>query len=152
MTLNVLTLSTLFPDMTRPNFGIFVERQVRELASRPEADVTVIAPVGLPRWPMSLMSHYRAMRHLPQVEQWRNLTVYRPRFPIIPKVSGPMNVRAMYRAILPLVRKLHAQRPFDVIDASFFYPDGPVAQRLSRKLGIPYSVKARGAEIGRAHV
>ena len=47
MTLNVLTLSTLFPDMSRPNFGVFVERQARELASRPDADVTVIAPVGV---------------------------------------------------------------------------------------------------------
>lgn len=33
MTLNILTLSTLFPDMSRPNFGVFVERQARELAS-----------------------------------------------------------------------------------------------------------------------
>ena len=48
MTLNVLMLSTLFPDISRPNFGVFVERQARELASRPEANVTVIAPVGLP--------------------------------------------------------------------------------------------------------
>jgi glycosyltransferase involved in cell wall biosynthesis len=53
----------------------------------------------------------------------------------------------MTRAVLPLVRRLHAQTPFDVIDASFFFPDGPVAQRLSAALGIPYSVKARGADI-----
>ena len=31
MTLNVLTLSTLFPDMSRPNFGVFVERQAGSL-------------------------------------------------------------------------------------------------------------------------
>lgn len=75
------------------------------------------------------------------------MAVHRPRFPIIPALSGRMNVAAMTRALLPLVRKLHEQRPFDVIDASFFYPDGPVARRLSRALGIPYSVKARGADI-----
>ena len=46
MTLNVLTLSTLFPDMSRPNFGVFVERQARELASRPDVSVTVVAPIG----------------------------------------------------------------------------------------------------------
>ena len=34
MTLNVLTLSTLFPDISRPNFGVFVERQSREPAHR----------------------------------------------------------------------------------------------------------------------
>ncbi|WP_298398599.1 glycosyltransferase [Sphingobium sp.] len=147
MTLNVLMLSTLFPDISRPNFGVFVERQARELASRPEADVTVIAPVGLPPWPLSLAGRYAPLRALPRKERWRELTVYRPTFPIIPKFGGRTNVTTMTRAILPLVRRLHAEKPFDVIDASFFFPDGPVAQRLSKALGIPYSVKARGADI-----
>lgn len=147
MTLNILMLSTLFPDLSRPNFGVFVERQARELASRPEADVTVIAPVGLPPWPLSLAGRYAPLRALPRKERWRELTVYRPTFPIIPKFGGRTNVTTMTRAILPLVKRLHAQKPFDVIDASFFFPDGPVAQRLSKALGIPYSVKARGADI-----
>ena len=147
MTLNVLMLSTLFPDISRPNFGVFVERQARELASRAEADVTVIAPLGIPPWLLSLAPQYAQLRALPRKERWRELTVHRPTFPIIPKVGGRTNVWTMTRAILPLVKKLHAQRPFDVIDASFFFPDGPVAQRLSRALGIPYSVKARGADI-----
>ncbi|KFG90540.1 Glycoside hydrolase [Sphingobium herbicidovorans NBRC 16415] len=147
MTLNVLTLSTLFPDMSRPNFGVFVERQARELASRPDVTVTVIAPLGVPIWPIGLSSHYAALRALPRKERWQDLTVYRPIFSTIPKIGARMNVRNMTGAILPLVRHLHEQQPFDVIDASFFFPDGPVAQRLSRALGIPYSVKARGADI-----
>ncbi len=147
MALNVLMLSTLFPDMSRPNFGVFVERQARELASREQADVTVVAPIGLPPWPLSKAGRYAPLRALPVKERWRELTVYRPRFPIIPKFGGRTNVTTMTRAILPLVRRLHAERPFDVIDASFFFPDGPVAQRLSKALGIPYSVKARGADI-----
>jgi glycosyltransferase involved in cell wall biosynthesis len=109
--------------------------------------VTVIAPLGIPPWPLSLAPQYAQLRALPRKERWRELTVHRPTFPIIPKVGGRTNVWTMTRAILPLVKKLHAQRPFDVIDASFFFPDGPVAQRLSRALGIPYSVKARGADI-----
>ncbi|MDO7836035.1 glycosyltransferase [Sphingobium sp. HBC34] len=147
MTLNVLMLSTLFPDISRPNFGVFVERQARELASRPDVNVTVIAPVGLPPWPLSLAGRYAPLRALPAKERWRELTVYRPTFPIIPKFGGRTNVSTMTRAILPLVKRLHAEKPFDVIDASFFFPDGPVAQRLSKALGIPYSVKARGADI-----
>jgi glycosyltransferase involved in cell wall biosynthesis len=147
MTLNVLMLSTLFPDMSRPNFGVFVERQARELASRPETSVTVVAPLGLPPWPLSMAGRYAPLRALPRQEKWKNLRVHRPRFPIIPKVGGRLNVLAMTRAILPLVRRLHRETPFDVIDASFFYPDGPVARRLSKALGIPYSVKARGADI-----
>ena len=147
MTLNVLMLSTLFPDMSRPNFGVFVERQARELASRDGVSVTVVAPLGIPPWPLSMAKRYAALRALPAKERWQDLTVHRPVFPIVPKFGGRFNVHSMTRAILPLVRHLHAQQPFDVIDASFFFPDGPVAQRLSRALGIPYSVKARGADI-----
>ncbi|MFN0116051.1 MAG: glycosyltransferase, partial [Paracoccaceae bacterium] len=36
---------------------------------------------------------------------------------------------------------------FDVIDAEFFYPDGPAAMRLADEFGVPFSVKARGADI-----
>ncbi len=147
MNLRILTLSTLFPDMTRPNFGIFVERQTRELAHREGVEVTVIAPLGIPPWPLSRMQPYAPLLNLPMREKWRDLTVYRPHFPVLPKVGGRFNVATMTRAIWPLVRRLHAEAPFDVIDASFFYPDGAVARKLAKKLGIPYSVKARGADI-----
>lgn len=147
MMIRVLTLSTLFPDMSRPNFGVFVERQARELGSHPDCYVTVVAPVGIPPWPLSNAAQYQALARLPEKERWRDLMVYRPRFPIIPKFGGRINVTTMTRAILPLVRRLHGERPFDVIDASFFYPDGAVAARIAKALGIPFSVKARGADI-----
>lgn len=147
MALKVLMLSSLFPDMSRPNFGVFVERQARELAGRAEAHVTVIAPIGIPPWPLSRHPRYKAMLHLPRTERWKDLIVHRPRFRVIPLIGGRLNVGSMTRAILPLVRRLHGERPFDVIDASFFYPDGPVAARLSKAIGVPYSVKARGADI-----
>ena len=147
MTLRVLALSTLFPDMTRPNFGVFVERQYRELASREGVDVTVVAPVGIAPWPLSRHPHYASLAALPRSERWRDLTVHRPRFLVIPRVGGWFTIASMTRAVWPLVRDLHAKTPFDVIDASFFYPDGPVARVLARRLGIPYSVKARGADI-----
>lgn len=145
--MHVLTLSTLFPTERQPNFGIFVERQTRALAARAGVTVTVVAPVGLPPFPLDRLSHYAARRTLPASERRNDLTVHRPRFTVVPGTGGRWTVATMTRAIAPLVRRLHAERPFDVIDASFFFPDGPVAQRLSRMLGIPYSVKARGADI-----
>ena len=49
--------------------------------------------------------------------------------------------------MLPLARRLHAERPFDLVDAQFFYPDGPAAATIARALGLPLSIKARGADI-----
>jgi glycosyltransferase involved in cell wall biosynthesis len=34
-----------------------------------------------------------------------------------------------------------------VIDAQFFFPDGPAAASLARELGLPLSIKARGSDI-----
>lgn len=145
--LNILTLSTLFPNGSSPSFGIFVERQTAELASRPETRVTVINPVGIPIWPLSRHKQYQPLRALPAHETWHGLDVYRPRFRLIPKIGGTSNPQRIANAILPLAKKLHRQMPFDVIDAEFFYPDGPAAMRLAEALDIPFTIKARGADI-----
>jgi glycosyltransferase involved in cell wall biosynthesis len=145
--LNILTLSTLFPNANAPGFGIFVERQTAELNRRTEANVTVINPIGLPPWPLSLLSRYRPLRALPSHEIWNGLKVFRPSFSLLPGMGGSRNPARIFRAILPLIRQLHAENPFDLIDAEFFYPDGPVAMQISKALNIPYSIKARGADI-----
>lgn len=145
--LRVLTLSTLFPDAVRPGFGGFVARQTRALAMLADVEVTVVSPLGLPPWPLSLHPRYRALARLPHVEMMAGLAVHRPRFPIFPGLSAAVNPALMARAALPLVRRLHRDRRFDVIDAEFFYPDGPAAIRIGRALGLPVSIKARGSDV-----
>src|SRR5688572_1634606 len=78
--LRVLTLSTLFPNAVRPTLGVFVERQTLGLAGRDDVELEVVAPVGLPLWPLSLHPHYAALGRLPLREQWQGLIVHRPRY------------------------------------------------------------------------
>jgi teichuronic acid biosynthesis glycosyltransferase TuaC len=141
--LRVLSIATLFPDAARPNFGLFVEKSLRALAVQPGIDLTVVAPVGLPPFPLALHPRYRALRNLPIKEEWNGLTVHRPRFTLIPKVGARFNPAAIAGATLPIAR---AAAP-DVVDAQFFYPDGPAAMRVAEALGLPFSAKARGADI-----
>lgn len=141
--LRVLSIATLFPDAARPNFGLFVEKSLRALAAQPHIALTVVAPVGLPPFPLSLHERYRALRSLPRTEQWNGLTVHRPRFTLIPRYGARFNAAKVARAVLSTARG----QPFDVIDAQFFYPDGPAAMRVATALGLPFSVKARGADI-----
>lgn len=145
--MRILTLATLFPNAARPNFGIFVERQTATLAAREGMDVTVISPQAIPPWPLSRHERYRALTALPLQENWRGLDVHRPRFLHLPGIGAHWQPALMVRAIWPLVQRLHARQPFDLIDAEFFFPDGPAARILAQRLGIPYSVKARGADI-----
>lgn len=141
--LRVLSIATLFPDAARPNFGLFVEKSLRALAAQPGIDLTIVAPVGLPPFPLSLHKRYRALRSLPPVEQWSGLTVLRPRFTLIPRYGARFNPARVASAVLAAVR----ERDFDVVDAQFFYPDGPAAMRVAAALGLPFSAKARGADI-----
>ncbi|WP_230481935.1 glycosyltransferase [Sphingomonas sp. Leaf21] len=145
--LNVLTLSSLFPDSTRPNFGIFVERQTAALAMRPGIAVRVVAPIGLPIWPLPRAERFRAQAALPLRESWGGLDVSRPRFVTVPGTAGRFHVAALTRALIPVIDRLRDERAFDVIDASFFFPDGPAAVALGRRYGVPVSIKARGADI-----
>jgi teichuronic acid biosynthesis glycosyltransferase TuaC len=145
--LRVLTLASLFPDQTRPTFGPFVERQTLGLAAHPDVELRVASPVGVPPWPLSLHPRYRALAALPLVEQWKDTTVYRPRFIHIPGTSGRFDAGAVVRAVAPLLRRIRADFNFDVIDAEFFFPDGPAAVQLGEMFGVPVSIKARGADI-----
>ncbi|QIG79337.1 glycosyltransferase [Stakelama tenebrarum] len=145
--LRILTLSTLFPDASRPNFGVFVEQQTRGIARRDDLDVRVVAPVGLPPWPLTLHPHYRARAHLPRHEQWRGLDVIRPRFLNLPGTGGRFHPRMIAAALASKLERLRAEFPFDLIAAEFFYPDGPAAMRLAERFDVPFSIKARGSDV-----
>lgn len=145
--MRILSLSTLYPNANTPNFGVFVERQMQAVAARGDVDLVMVNPIGQPPFPLSLHPRYRALRSLPQVEQRGGVTVLRPRFRLLPGIGGRFNAAAEARAVLPLARHLHAEAPFDLVDAQFFYPDGPAAIAVAKALGLPCSIKARGADI-----
>ncbi len=145
--LRVLSLSTLYPNAAAPNFGIFVERQMQAVVARGDIDLVMINPLGVPPFPLSLHPRYRALQRLDQVEHRGGVAVYRPQFTLLPGTGGRFNARAEAAAVLPLARKMHANRPFDLVDAQFFYPDAPAAVRVAQALGVPSSLKARGADV-----
>ena len=145
--LRVLTLASLFPHGLKPTFGSFVERQTLGLAARDDVELEVVAPIGQPVWPLSLHPHYARFAALPEEESWKGVAVHRPRFRVWPGLGGAGAARRLADALLPLLRRIRERFPFDVIDAEFFWPDGPAAVRLGKALGVPVSIKARGSDI-----
>jgi glycosyltransferase involved in cell wall biosynthesis len=106
----------------------------------------VVAPLGIPPL-LARHPHYAALAALPRQEQRGGIGVARPRFPVVPGPGAPLAPRLMAASLLPMLRRLRQRWRFDVIDAEFFWPDGPAAVRLGRALGVPVSIKARGADI-----
>lgn len=143
----MLTLSSLFPDASRPNFGVFVERQTLGLAALPDVDVRVVAPLGLPPFPLDRIGRFAALAKLPRYDSWKGLSLQRPRFLNIPGTGGRFHAALLVRALTPVLTAIRRDFPFDVIDAEFFFPDGPAAVELGRRFGVPVSIKARGADI-----
>ena len=145
---HLLSISTLYPNAVNPRFGTFVARSLEALARRGaeqgDWQVSVVNPIGLP--PVAL-GRYRALSKLPKVSKEHGVTIYRPRFTLIPAVGARRNALAIAKAALPIVQKIHAENPIDLIDAQFFFPDGPAAAWLAQEMDLPLSLKARGSDI-----
>lgn len=143
----VLSLATLFPNPSRPGFGRFVERQANAVTARGDVDLVVVNPVPLVPRPLAPLFHNAAELAMPERETRPSYPLYRPRYPRIPLLGPRFNPELIARAVLPLARSLHAEQPFDLVDAQFFFPDGPAAARIASALGLPLAIKARGSDI-----
>lgn len=143
---HVLAISTLYPNAVNPRFGTFVARSLEALAKRGDWQVTLVNPIGLQ--PLAL-GRYRPLADLPAVSEEGGITIHRPHFTLVPRVGARRNATAIARAVLPLVRRIHAATPIDLIDAQFFFPDGPAAAAIAIAcaVSLPLSIKARGSDI-----
>ena len=142
--MRVLSLSTLHPSSAAPNFGRFVQLSLDAADARGEADIVRICPNGLPPWPLDhIHPRYRGAAALPVLDG----NIHRPHFTLLPGLNPSRNANAIVKAVLPLARQLHTDAPLDVIDAQFFWPDGPAAMQIAQAIDVPYSIKARGADI-----
>ncbi|MEZ5693977.1 MAG: glycosyltransferase [Altererythrobacter sp.] len=140
----ILSISTLYPNAHSPRFGTFVARSLEALAKRGDWHVTLINPIGIP--PIAF-GKYKPLAAAAFDGEEFGVEVHRPRFTLIPKVGVRSNPSVIARKVLPLAQRLHAENPFDLVDAQFFYPDGPAAAWIAESLGLPLSIKARGSDI-----
>ncbi|PEQ10742.1 glycoside hydrolase [Novosphingobium sp. PC22D] len=145
--MRILSLATLFPNPVRPSFGIFVGNQMRAVSTRDDVDLTMISPIGVPPWPLSRREPYDKLKRIPDMSDEVGLPVHYPKFTLFPRIGGDSNPSRILSAVLPLAEKLHAEKPFDIVDAQFFFPDGPAAAKIARKLGLPLTIKSRGGDI-----
>lgn len=144
--LRILTYTSLFPNQNQPLRGIFILQRVGHLGSRQGNCSTVIAPVPYtPSWLPS--KRLRSLAAVPERESIEQLTVYHPRYLLVPKVSMPLHGWLMFLGTLGLARRLHREVKFDCIDAHYVYPDGFAAVLLGKVLHLPVIVSARGTDI-----
>jgi teichuronic acid biosynthesis glycosyltransferase TuaC len=144
--LRILTFASLFPSRIDPSYGIFVFQRSAYLAKVRENDVVVVSPVPyFPRWVKT--RGWQKARALASQETVGELTVYHPRYFLIPKVFMPFHGLSMFLGCLRRIVALHREKKIDCIDAHFVYPDGFAAVLVGKILGVPVTVSARGTDI-----
>jgi teichuronic acid biosynthesis glycosyltransferase TuaC len=142
----VVTFTSLFPNTQQPNLGVFVCQRMLHFARRPGNEVIVVAPV--PFFPSWLpFERWRAASSVPRKEQIQGLTVYHPRYLLIPKISMPFHGLLMFLASCRLMRLLCRHSAVDLLDAHYVFPDGFAAVLLGKLTGAPVVVSARGTDI-----
>ncbi len=150
--MNILTFTTLWPNAEQPSFGVFVKHRIAALAKLDGVNVRVVAPVpyfpGTPRWlPRTVLARWQQVAHIPRAEMIGELPTSYPRYLVTPKIGMSFYGGWMASGTWETVRRLHAEKPFDLIDAHYAYPDGYAATVIGERLKIPVVITARGTDI-----
>ncbi|MDH5537210.1 MAG: glycosyltransferase, partial [Betaproteobacteria bacterium] len=145
--MRILTFSTLYPNAARPSHGIFVETRLRHLVAGGWVDSRVVAPV--PWFPSRnpRFGAYAVHASAPREEQRHGIQVLHPRYPVLPKIGMTLAPFLLAQSVKPVIERVLAQYPFDLIDAHYFYPDGVAAILLGRHFGKPVVITARGTDV-----
>ena len=145
---NLLVITTLYPNSVQFRHGLFVESRLGRLVESGDYEAVVIAPV--PWFPVKsrYFPQYSQYAQVPEVEERRGITIYHPRYLVIPKIGMVVTPFFLATAILWAARKLtKLGNRYDLVDAHYYYPDGVAVAMVSRFLGLPFTVTARGSDI-----
>lgn len=141
--LRILSLSTVFPNPKEPGLGLFVQSRLQHIARL--AGVRVIAPLPV----LDYSNPHKQLTPFPHgypLQSRDGLEVVHPRW-LYPPLGTPFNVACLVARVWPVARRLYRERPFDLIDAHFGYPEGVAAAFLARLFGVPFTITLRGSEI-----
>ncbi len=146
--MRILTVAGLWPDSTRPNHGVFVENRLSRVQATGAANIRVLTPVPWFPFRGARWGEYAKFAAVPDRETRGGITADHPRYLMIPKIGARGQPDAVYRSLSRRARRLiREEGPFDLVDAQYFYPEGPAAARLADELDLPLVVTARGSDV-----
>ena len=135
----VLSFSTNYPRPADKNRGLFVRSRLQHMAQL--LPVKVVSPVALTDY----AAHTRLKILPPARMQDQQLEVFYPRW-VYPPYGGFLNAWFLAARMIPFLRKLRREYPFDLIDSHFGHPEGIAAGLISAAMHIPFTITLRGNE------
>lgn len=146
--IRILLFSTLYPNAAQTTHGIFVENRLRYLLAAGQVEATVVAPVPWFPFTGKWAGRYGVFARAPKQETRHGIRIVHPRYltlPVIGMYIAPLTIYLAGRSAVRRLRKSGLE--FDLIDAHYVYPDGVAAALLSRAMGRPLTITARGTDI-----
>jgi len=137
--LSIVSVCRSLPTPDDPSAGIFVRNRLEGMATL--ADLRVVQPI--PHFPLAVPLPAWA-RDDARVSG--GIEVFNAPMFYIPGVAKSLDARWLARSIGSRLVRLHRERPVDVLDAHFGYPDGVGCMYVARRLGVPFVVTLRGFE------
>jgi glycosyltransferase involved in cell wall biosynthesis len=137
--LRVLALTKIFPNRNNPNAMPYVPRQCAALAEQCDLQIWATVP-----WFPGLSMLRNSLSNIPDSDKLFGLEVKHPRFLYLPRLA--MLSGASY-ALSIAERLWRSRKQFDVILATFAYPDGVAATALGQLLGIPTVIQVIGSDV-----
>lgn len=131
----VLVFTTLFPNPAQPLRALFVRHRVAATARH--CPTRVVAPV----------LRRTILGGIANVQRPGDLEVTHPTYTTLPLLGRCTDGFMLYRQTLAHVRRIHAEFPFDVIDAHYAFPDGAAATLLAAHFRVPVAVTVRGGDL-----
>ena len=129
-------------------YCFYVHEQAKALRALGH-DVTVIACVGV----MPMMERLRpaqaaVARETPEQAVVDGIPVYYPRALTLGNVGERLlGGRLLARAALPVARRLHREKPFDLVHAHMLPRDGHAGLLVARALGVPMALTVHGTDV-----
>jgi len=135
----VLSICTVFPNPAEEDLGLFIRNRLQHTAAL--LPIRVVAPVPVIDYAK------RNARHgsIPTCRRDQTLEVDYPRW-LYPPGGSSINAFFLAGRLLPYLRRLRREYPFQVVDAHFGYPEGIAAGLLGAALSCPFTITLRGNE------
>lgn len=114
-------------------------------ARRAGCEIKVVAPI--PYFPAININWRWQFSQVARREIQDGVEVYHPKYLLTPKVGMVLYGWLMFFSVAPLIKKIHQEFDFDLIDSHFAYPDGFAAVQLGRRYNKPVVLSARGSDI-----
>ncbi len=138
----LLFVSNLFPDGAEPYRGLdnatvlhhlWDRWDIRVVALRPTLNAWL--PTAQKRWEPRTQDALFAPQYLPVLH--------------VPKMGGLFNHHLVRAALRPVLREIRREFTWDVMLASWLFPDGCAAQAVATELDTPCALIAQGSDVHR---